>query len=148
MNSFSKYWKLVRVEWNSTDWPSGVQPATWSSAGCQVSRRGTPPVASTTYTSTLPSYSPVNATSEPSGEKYGSVSRPTPLVRRRASPPSRPTIQRSPANEKTTCVRLTVGFCRSSGALGVAAAGLGGSGAARAGRDARDRDRGQQEHRQ
>jgi hypothetical protein len=76
--------------------PSGVQPTTASSAGWNVSRRGVPPVAGTTKTSWLPSYSPLKATSVPSGENWGFVSDPTPDVRCRAVPPSRPTIQRSP----------------------------------------------------
>src|SRR5260370_3797862 len=77
--------------------PSGVQPRTRSGAGCQVSLFGTPPEAGTTKTSTLPSYSPVKAMRVPSGENAGSVSLPLPLVRRTASPPSRGTLQRSPA---------------------------------------------------
>ena len=36
-----------------------------------MSRLGTPPAAGTTYTSWLPSYSPVKATIVPSGEKLG-----------------------------------------------------------------------------
>ena len=76
--------------------PSGVQPSTISSAGWKVSRRGTPPLAATTYTSRFPSYSPVKAILVPSGEKLGTVSLPTPEVSRRASPPSRFPIQRLP----------------------------------------------------
>ena len=44
-----------------------------SSAGWNVRRCGTPPVLGTTYTSRLPSYSPVNAMEFPSGEKCGAV---------------------------------------------------------------------------
>ena len=44
----------VRVETNTTRWPSGVHPRTWSAPGCQVSRRGSPPSTGTTYTSGLP----------------------------------------------------------------------------------------------
>src|SRR5215471_3908147 len=77
--------------------PSGIHPRTRSGAGCHVNRFGTPPDAGTTNTSTLPSYSPVNATFVPSGENTGSVSVPVPLVSRTASPPSRETLQRSPA---------------------------------------------------
>jgi hypothetical protein len=63
----------------------------------------------------LPSYSPVKATQRPSGENFGSLSTPMPVVRRLASPPSRDTDHRSPAYEKTMCVRLTVGLCSRRG---------------------------------
>jgi len=45
----------------------------------------------------------------PSGEKYGSVSTPGVEVRRRACPPLRETIHKSPAYSKATESRLTVG---------------------------------------
>src|SRR6185503_7095574 len=61
---------VARVEENSTDLPSGVQPSTMSAPGCQVSRCGSPPSAGTTYTSKLPAYSPLNAIHRPSGEKW------------------------------------------------------------------------------
>jgi hypothetical protein len=41
---------------------------------------------------------------------------PAPLVSRWAAPPSRGTVQRSPAYTNAMCVRLSVGFCSSSGA--------------------------------
>ncbi len=47
-------------------------------------------------TSTLPSYSPVNAMVLPSGEKAASVSMPVPPVSRVATPPCRGTLHRSP----------------------------------------------------
>src|SRR5579862_4265476 len=45
----------------------------------------------------------------------GSVSMPTPVVRRRASPPSRFTTHKSPAYVKAICVRLTAGLHSNSG---------------------------------
>ena len=90
--------------------PSGVHPRTLSCAGCHVSRLGTPPTEGMTNTSTLPSYSPLKAISDPSGEKTGLFSAPAPTVSLLASPPSRPTLHRSPAYTKTMCVRLNVGF--------------------------------------
>jgi pectate lyase len=48
-----------------------VKPRATSSPGWYVSRFGTPAAAGTTYTSVLPSYRPVKATSAPSGEKRG-----------------------------------------------------------------------------
>src|SRR4030042_27421 len=74
-----------------------VHPRTMSGAGGQVSRRGSPPSAGMTKTSTLPSYSPVKAIREPSGEKTGLVSTPGPEVILWDAPPSRGTFQRSPA---------------------------------------------------
>src|SRR5262249_18111577 len=85
-----------------------------------------PPCAETTKTSWLPSYSPVNAMSDPSGENIGLVSIPTSVVRRRALPPFRSTIHRSPAYEKQICVALTVGSRRGSG--GGAGGGAGDAG--------------------
>src|SRR5262249_19989356 len=85
--------QVARVEANTIDLPSGVQPSTTSGLGCQVSRFGSPPSADTTYTSRLPSYSSLNATQRPSGEKRGLPARPWKLVSRRASPPARGTIQ-------------------------------------------------------
>src|SRR5262245_29444019 len=69
-----------------------------------------------TYTSVLPSYCPVNAIIEPSGEKHGLVSMPALVVSRVASPPSRPTVHKSPPYTKAIWVLLTVGLCSSSGA--------------------------------
>src|SRR6266581_3303345 len=57
-----------------------------------VSRLGAPPSAGITYTSVLPSYCDVNAICEPSGENRGNDVYPGPLVRRRAMPPSLPTV--------------------------------------------------------
>ena len=91
--------------------PSGVQPWTTSSAGCHVSRSGCPPVAGMTYTSVLPPYWPEKATHRPSALNAGSVSAPSELVSRVASPPSRATSQRSLACTKTMCDPLTSG-CR------------------------------------
>ena len=87
---------LSRKEAKTTALPSGVQPRTTSGAGCQVSRRGSPPATGTTKTSTLPSYWAEKATSEPSGENLADDSRPMSAVSRRASPPSRATVHRSP----------------------------------------------------
>jgi hypothetical protein len=67
--------------------------------------------AGTTYTSVLPPTVLVKAMSDPSGEKYGSLSTPGVAVRRRADPPVRPTTQRSPAYSKATRSLLTAG-CR------------------------------------
>src|SRR6185437_14316243 len=58
----------------------------------------------------------------PSGEKTGSLLVPSPLVSRCASPPSRETIQRSPAYENAICVLESVGFCSKRGPLACAAA--------------------------
>src|SRR5262249_33888425 len=63
-----------------------------------------------TYTSMLPPTVAVNATLEPSGEKYGSVSTVGVAVRRRAWPPVRATAHRSPAYSKATRSLLTVGW--------------------------------------
>ena len=78
---------------NMIDLPSGDQPCTLSAPGCHVSRFGSPPSAGTTYTSVLPEYSPLNAIHFPSGEKCGLVVSPWKLVRRRATPPARSTLQ-------------------------------------------------------
>src|SRR5262249_30305406 len=71
-----------------------------------------------TYTSVLPSYCPVKAIEEPSGEKQGFVSMPALVVSRVATPPSRPTVHRSPPYTKAIWVLLTVGFCSRSGEEG------------------------------
>src|SRR3954466_4653117 len=84
---------VARDEAKTIDLPSGVQPCTLSAPGCHVSRFGSPPSAATTYTSTLPAYSPLNAIDLPSGEKCGLVVWPAKLVRRRALPPARSTVQ-------------------------------------------------------
>jgi hypothetical protein len=55
----------------------------------------------------------VKAICEPSGEKYGSISTVGVDVKRRATPPLRGTIHKSPAYSKAMESRLTVG-CRSS----------------------------------
>ena len=60
----------------------------------------------------LPPTVAVNAILEPSGEKYGSVSTVGVAVRRRACPPLRETVQRSPPYANATRSLLTVG-CRS-----------------------------------
>src|SRR6185436_19702032 len=65
--------QVARLEENRIDLPSGVQPSTRSAPGCHVSRFGSPPSAGTTYTSTLPAYSPLKAIHLPSGEKCGLV---------------------------------------------------------------------------
>src|SRR5689334_13426898 len=82
-----------RREENRIFLPSGVHPCTSSGAGCHVRRFGSPPALGTTYTSTLPPYIALNATMDPSGESLGFEVCPWKLVRRRAAPPSRPTIQ-------------------------------------------------------
>ena len=64
-----------------------------------------------TYTSVLPPYWPEKATHRPSALNAGSVSAPSELVSRVASPPSRPTIHRSLACTKTMLDALTSG-CR------------------------------------
>ena len=84
---------VARVEAKSTLLPSGVQPCTWSGPGCHVRRVGSPPSEGTTYTSTLPPYSPLKATLRPSGENFGFVVWPWKLVSRRAVPPARSTTQ-------------------------------------------------------
>src|SRR5688500_18265957 len=67
--------------------------------------------------SVLPSYWPVKATTEPSGEDKGLASTPAALVKRVASPPERGTCHRSPANWKTILFWLKVGrLSRSGGA--------------------------------
>src|SRR5260370_578825 len=81
--------------------PYGDQHTTRSASGWNVTRLGMPPVAGTVKTSTLPSYSPVNASVLPSGEKAASLSKPGPDVRRDATPPSRLACQRSPEYENT-----------------------------------------------
>src|SRR5262249_25513200 len=73
------------------------------------------PEAGTTKTSVLPSYWPVNAICVPSGEKIALVSKPTPVVNRVASPPSRGATHRSPANVNAMRVLLKAGFCSNSG---------------------------------
>src|SRR5450755_3369381 len=97
VKSSEKREKLVRVELNRIRDPSGVHPSTMSGEGWNVTRLGTPPSLGTVNTSTLPSYSPVKAIWEPSGENFGFVFTPAPAVIRLASPPSRGTLQRSPA---------------------------------------------------
>jgi hypothetical protein len=62
-----------------------------------------------TYTSVLPSYWALKAIDRPSGEKWGLVSDPWNVVRRRASPPERGTIQISLAYAKAISESLTVG---------------------------------------
>src|SRR5271163_345312 len=89
--------KLLRGEVNRIRDPSGVHPSTTSGEGWYVTRFGTPPSAGIVNTSTLPSYSPVKAIWEPSGENFGFVFEPAPAVSRLASPPVRGTLQRSPA---------------------------------------------------
>src|SRR6185437_16860217 len=84
---------LARVDENTTFLPSGVQPSTTSAPGCHVRRFGSPPCAGTTYTSTLPSYSALNASRRPSGENFGFSVVPWKLVTRRAVPPDRSTVQ-------------------------------------------------------
>src|SRR6266403_4497210 len=81
---------------------SGVQPSTMSFDGWNVSRFGSPPSADMTYTYGLPPYSTVKAIHFPSGENFGNTSSPTWEVSRRAAPPSREEIHRSPAYAKTT----------------------------------------------
>src|SRR5262252_7999165 len=100
---------VARLDANTIDFPSGVQPSTMSGPGCHVSRRGSPPSAETTYTSRLPAYSPLNATHLPSGEKRGLPACPWKLVSRRASPPARGTIQMFWAYANAIYVALTVG---------------------------------------
>src|SRR5215472_11079399 len=74
------------------------------------------------YTSVLPSYSPVKAIQRPSGENFGAYSLPMPFVSLAASPPSRETIHKSPAYEKTMCVLLNVGSRISRGLFACASA--------------------------
>src|SRR5579872_2148463 len=100
---------VARADAKTIDLPSGVQPSTVSAPGCQVRRFGSPPSDETTYTSTLPAYSPLNAIHFPSGEKCGFVVRPWKLVRRRATPPPRSTTQMLLAYANAICVVLTVG---------------------------------------
>src|SRR4051812_10562798 len=85
--------QLARGDENMIALPSGVQPCTRSLPGCHVSRFGSPPSAGTTYTSTLPAYSALKAIDLPSGEKWGFDDSPGKLVRRRAMPPARSTVQ-------------------------------------------------------
>ena len=73
--------------------PSWVQPCTVSAPGCQVRRFGSPPSADMTYTSRLPAYSALKAIRLPSGEKRGLAVWPWNVVRRRARPPPRSTVQ-------------------------------------------------------
>ena len=76
--------------------PSGVQYWTVSPVVLNVSWRGSPPVTGTTKTSSLPKRLLVKATSLPSGEKRGKMSRPTCAVRRVGLEPSWFAIQMSP----------------------------------------------------
>jgi hypothetical protein len=46
---------LAAEDRNSTFLPSGVQPTASAGRGFEVSRRGSPPAAGTTYTLTIPS---------------------------------------------------------------------------------------------
>ena len=85
--------QLAREDENMIALPSGVHPCTKSLPGCHVSRFGSPPSAETTYTSTFPAYSALNAIDLPSGEKCGFDDSPWKLVSRRAVPPARSTIQ-------------------------------------------------------
>src|SRR5262249_37294977 len=124
-----------REERKTTLLPSGVQPTTTSSPGWKGSRWGVPPAVGTTKTSGLPSYSPVKATSAPSGEKAGLRSCP-PVVNRRASPPSRLTTHRLAAYAKTTSVRESDGL-RSRSGVSVAAGAVPAAARTRAGRTAR-----------
>ena len=62
-----------------------------------------------TYTSALPSYSPVKAMSEPSCENLGNVSSPSCIVSRVATPPWTGAIQMSSPATKTTLVSVNVG---------------------------------------
>src|SRR6266481_3121031 len=117
---------LKRSERKRMFLPSGVQPRTMSFDGWKVSRFGSPPSADMTYTSGLPSYSPVKAIHFPSGENFGNTSSPTWEVRRRAVPPSREEIHRSPAYAKTTLSLEMLAYRKSlvgpSGAASAAAA--------------------------
>ncbi len=86
---------------------SGVQPRTRLSTPprggsgptsfWKVSWRGSPPSIGITWTCGVPPYSPVKAIHLPSGEILGKSSSPSSEVRRRAVPPSAPTVQTSPA---------------------------------------------------
>src|SRR3982750_2542297 len=61
------------------------------------------------YTSRLPAYSPLNAIHFPSGEKWGFNVCPWKLVKRRALPPERGTVQMLLAYANAICDELTVG---------------------------------------
>src|SRR5207253_5230695 len=89
--------------------PSGVKPSAMSLFGCNVSRFGTPPAVGTTNTSVLPSYRPVKAIIDPSGENFGPASTPGCDVRRRTFVPSRLATQRSFAYAKAMWSLLTAG---------------------------------------
>src|SRR3982751_1451604 len=65
------------------------------------------------YTSRLPAYSPLNAIHFPSGEKWGFNVCPWKLVKRRALPPERGTVQILFAYANAICDWLTVGVRRS-----------------------------------
>src|SRR6267378_629393 len=75
--------------------PSGEKLVRSARGTCSIF--GVPPSAGMTYTSGLPSYSPVKAIHFPSGENLGKTSSPIWEVSRRAEPPSREEIHRSPA---------------------------------------------------
>src|SRR5688500_5282719 len=95
--------------------PSGVQPVTNSPLGSAVIRRASPPFTVITYTSQFPPTCREKANCEPSGENEGKFSSEGLVVRRFASPPSRPTIQMSPAYENAMLVWLTVRRLKSNG---------------------------------
>src|ERR1035437_2195917 len=57
----------------------------------------------------FPAYSALNASVFPSGENWGFDDSPWKLVRRRARPPARSTIQMLLAYANAMCVALTVG---------------------------------------
>ena len=67
----------------------------------------------------MPAYSPLKAIHLPSGEKRGLSVWPWKLVRRRAVPPARSTIQMLLAYAKAMCDALTVG-CRNRRVCAVA----------------------------
>src|SRR5215208_377719 len=63
--------EVLRVDWNTTFFPSGVQPTTTSCAESKVSRFGFPPYAGLTNTSYCPCRLDEKAIDRPSGLKTG-----------------------------------------------------------------------------
>ncbi|MEO7366545.1 MAG: hypothetical protein ABIZ36_01225 [Gemmatimonadaceae bacterium] len=100
---------VARLDANSTRRPSAVQPRTKSPLGLYVNRRGSPPIAGTTYTSAFPATMEVYAIQLPSGEKNGFDSTEGVAVIRLAGPPVRGTVQMSPAYSNAIEMLLTLG---------------------------------------